>query len=357
VTYDQPTLARPAPPPLRTAVVRFSGEATSAVALPAPAASVWRGQLGRRLREATGDAPASVYRTVFATPAAAVTLPDLSGRARATLGLTGPHRPHPLILRVPDAPDTSPLTVAAGDQVALELVLIESAVRHLPAICDALTTVWDAPLGTSTTQRKGGEARGEAALTDATLTIGSLRWALLDEGGWSFPPLNGESLYDRAAGLQPQPTGPVEPVGADALRVRLTAPLRIKHRGAWVRPSDVTPAVLSAQVLRRLGALTACYGRTPLTDALVTAWRNTGYDMADATTLAQQSLGWTDTFRYSARQERSVPAGGLTGEFLLKAPASWLRQWHYLLQQAARVHLGKGTAFGHGALTVEPVTK
>ena len=353
MTYNQPTPPHAAPSPLRTAKVRFSGVATSAMALPAPAASVWRGQFGRRLREATGDAPGSVYRTVFATPAAAVTLPDLSSRARATLGLTGPHRPHPFILRVPDAPDATPLTVAAGDQVAMELVLIESAVGHLPAVCSALEAVWNAPLGAPTAQPGGRTARGRAVLQQATLKTGALQWDLLDGGRWQFPPLEGPLLYDRAAALQPQPASTEPPLTPGALRVILRAPLRAKHRGAWVRPPDVTPAVLSAQLLRRLGALNACYGRTPLTDAMVTAWRNTGYDMADATTLVQQSLDWTDTFRYSARQERSVPAGGVTGAFVLKAPTPWLRQWHYLLQQAAMVHLGKGTAFGHGALRVE----
>lgn len=336
--------------------MRLSGVAGAAVALPAPAASVWRGQFGRRLREATGEEPGTVYCRLFATPADAVRVPDLSGRARATLGLTGPHRPHPFILRVPGAPDDAPLTITPGAPLTVTLVLIEDAARYLPVVCRALEVVWNAPLGRQTAQPTGPEVRGRAVLQQATLTIGRLHLDLWDDGQWRFPPPAVPALYERAAELQPQPD-PGEPERTPhALRVTLTSPLRAKHRGAWVRPPDLTPDVLSAQLLRRLGALAACYSSAPLRDATVTAWRNAGYAMSDATTLSERSLEWTDTFRYSARQGRPVPAGGLTGQFVLTAPAPWLRRWHYLLQQAAAVHLGKGTAFGHGALTVAPLS-
>ena len=137
-----------------------------------------------------------------------------------------------------------------------------------------------------------------------------------------------------------------------SLEVTFTTPLRAKHRGRWVQPSALTPSVLSALLLRRLGGLAACYTDAMTTDATVDAYRESGYALADATTLTPVSLQWTDTFRYSARQRKAVPAGGLTGSVRLEAPAQWLDHWSELLEQASHVHLGKGTAFGLGGVSV-----
>jgi hypothetical protein len=111
--------------------------------------------------------------------------------------------------------------------------------------------------------------------------------------------------------------------------------------------------VLSALLLRRLGALSACYTDSPITDADVDAWREVGFAMAEKTRLVAEDLQWVDTFRYSGRQSRPVPAGGITGGFFLEGLAEWIVHWQYLLTQAEQLHLGKGTSFGHGGLAVQ----
>lgn len=341
------------PPRLRTAVARFEGEAVSNVLLRPPIASVWRGQLGRWLRDVAGgtDVEGSLYRWLFSTPKDAVQLPTLSGRSRATLGLTGAHVPHAFVLRVPNAIPGEPLEVTTGDPLSVEIVLVEGAITHLPTLCAGMEAVWDRPLGSRCKQPDDAHRRGRVRLTQASLAIEEVQWTLWEDGSWRLPAMVDASLYDRVASLR----APEVLAQTPAARVTLMTPFRAKHRGRWVQPSALTPSVLCAQLLRRLGGLVTCYGTHDVDDDAVSAWRNAGFAIADATTLSSSSLQWVDTFRYSGRQNRPLPAGGVTGSFELAAKPEVMRHWHRLLRQAEDVHLGKGTAFGHGSLRIDDI--
>ena len=342
-----------APPRVRTAIVRCKGVAQTPIRFPAPAASVWRGLLGRWLHRRAGGTgiPDTVYRSVFATPEEAVSLPDLSGRSRATLGLTGPHRPHPYLLCVPDAPHAKSHEVPAGGSLMMELTILGAATTHLPILREALEATWQEPLGAQQVGEGGAAPRGRATLQAMVLDVDGLQWRLFDGQRWYHPPVEGSALFTAADTLRPVPEARRRE-GRTRVHVTLTSPLRAKHRGQWVRPGDLTPAVLSALLLRRLGALSACYTDHSITDADVDAWRGVGFAMGEDTRLVAEDLHWVDTFRYSGRQSRPVPAGGITGRFSLEGPTEWITHWQYLLAQAEQVHLGKGTSFGHGGLAV-----
>lgn len=67
---------------------------------------------------------------------------------------------------------------------------------------------------------------------------------------------------------------------------------------------------------------------------------------------AANDLSWFDWQRYSARQDRKMPMGGLTGSITYTGD---LTPFMPFLAMAEKVHAGKNTAFGLGKLTVETI--
>lgn len=76
-------------------------------------------------------------------------------------------------------------------------------------------------------------------------------------------------------------------------------------------------------------------------------------EAADTVHLTASNLQWHDSHRYSARQRRRVPLGGLIGSFQLEPTAAafwrvlWLGQW---------VHAGTGAVMGLGGYAVGSTT-
>jgi CRISPR/Cas system endoribonuclease Cas6 (RAMP superfamily) len=57
-----------------------------------------------------------------------------------------------------------------------------------------------------------------------------------------------------------------------------------------------------------------------------------------------------DYSRYSSRQHKKVPMGGLTGTAVLGASETWCLPW---LQAASLIHVGKGASMGLGKVTMD----
>jgi hypothetical protein len=295
----------------------------------------------------------SLYKRLFRTPRAAVALPDdLSAHQEGRLGLAGEHVPHPFVLRMqtPSEPGED-RRIRDGESVGVEMVLMEEAVSHVPALTAAFESMGEDGLGQRTSQPDGAHQRGTVTLRTAELDLGGIRLDLYEGEGWRLPGTCSPALFDRADqfALGPQerdgpPRGP--------LRVQFLTPFRQKHAGDIVRPNDVTPAVLAAACYRRLVALSLCYGPEPLGAEAIERVRTASFALSDATSIAQSSLRWVADRRYSHRQEHTHPVGGIVGTVTLDGTGPARRTWHALLRKSQTLHLGKKTAIGHGRIVL-----
>lgn len=126
-------------------------------------------------------------------------------------------------------------------------------------------------------------------------------------------------------------------------RVRFLTPLRLRVEDRSVREPEF--AALVSAALRRLTLLCKVH--------------DTGDVSLDAQDLVRQAKAvrlvadhtyWHDLSRYSKRQGQRMPLGGLLGTATFEGDIGTFRE---LLELAGRVHVGKGTSFGHGYFCVE----
>jgi CRISPR/Cas system endoribonuclease Cas6 (RAMP superfamily) len=61
----------------------------------------------------------------------------------------------------------------------------------------------------------------------------------------------------------------------------------------------------------------------------------------------KEELHWLDLKRYSRRQRKKIPLGGLVGRVYLNNVSSWWLKWWQL---ASLVHVGKGAGMGLGKI-------
>ncbi|MFB6274115.1 MAG: CRISPR system precrRNA processing endoribonuclease RAMP protein Cas6 [Salinibacter sp.] len=339
-------------PQVRTAQLRLTYRATGTIELPSPPVSVWRGQLGRVLHRLSSEGEhkhnQSLYQHLFRTPRGTIDLPEgLDGRTLGALGLAGEHVPSPFVLRLAEShsPATA-YTIESGETVTVEMVLFEDAVRHVPPLTAAFEELENQGLGQKTRQPDGHIRRGTATLDAATLAIGPVSVSLYDGTGWSLPPEIGPSLFDRAESLTSASNAP-SPSPERSTAVDLATPLRLKHKGALVRPDALTADALAANVFRRRLGLAVCYGSASPSDGALDDWRDAFFALADATTLDVGDLRWVNDTRYSSRQDRRHPTGGLVGRLVINGPAA---EWHRVLRPLQNLHLGKKTALGLGRI-------
>lgn len=366
---------------LPTATLTHTFVARERVALGEETTSAWRGQLGRYLyRVSPPDASGgSLYSSFFSTPSGVVPrLERIDASVRGWLGLGGSHVPHPFILRGrpveqgssghaakrPSESSRRGLTLEPGETYELQMVLVGSGIRYLPALCGAIDGLDGWTIGKRVRQRSGGVSRGRVRLSEVALEIGRLRLRVYDGHTWSLPPSEHELLA--LAGPVPHP-----PQVSGELEVHLQTPLRLTASGERVRAEHLTSEILAQAALRRLAALSVCYG-TGVTSAAASADASAASSYADilspsSDTLEQlrqetahlgvadinvRSLHWCSRSRYSGRQRRRITTHGLAGSFTLKGSDALLADWGQLLSATARVHVGKGTSLGHGWTTL-----
>ena len=150
--------------------------------------------------------------------------------------------------------------------------------------------------------------------------------------------------------LLPHPntmTLPAHPVAAsDQVHLHIHTPLRLQHDGRPLQPADLAPRKLAADLLRR------CNLMLDLHLGIRPAPFDAAALVAHAATLTddRSNLHWRDGARYSARQKQETPLGGVMGRWTLRGDLAPLLPWLWLGQW---LHLGKGTAMGLGAYTLE----
>lgn len=204
-----------------------------------------------------------------------------------------------------------------GEDYVFCLVLTGEARQFLSLITSALKQAFSRGVG--------GE-QGRAHLVGV---------AIETDQGWQDVTSNLHfSAYDNSISL---PQSYPKSVG-----VQLLTPMRIQHDGKIVRPEYLTADVFLRQLLRRVSAIAALYWYVPLTTkADYAALLSQIPDIR-----SQKQLDWYECSRYSNRQRRRIPLGGVIGYWYFDNLSP---DWSTLLYLAQWLHIGKEIVFGHGA--------
>jgi hypothetical protein len=279
--------------------------------------SAWRGALGHALKDTACTRPGT--RCAACPERGECPYPPLFDSADGG----DPFRPYVL------EPQAFSGYFPAGSPLALDLILFGWLVGWLPLIADAL-------------QRLG--ERGLGMREPVRLTLIDLQQQTGTDGAtWV-------SLAAPAAvGL---PTAPLAPLGLPPAppraRMDLITPLKIKYRGALIKPETFGPRDLLTALARRIEACAGVLETLPLTPE-PGLWLDSADDLIE-----RADLHWLDTHHRSSRQREDLKLGGLVGRLLLRGPVLercwpwlWLGQW---------LHLGSSTTIGFGRYDLEPLS-
>lgn len=182
----------------------------------------------------------------------------------------------------------------------------------------------------------------DAVLDAATAGLGRGRHPFILErveeasNGRTLWSLGDEALH------QPEPVRPAADRswdGAEELEVHLVTPLALRRDGHLLRSLDYSS--FGAALTRRCRNLASRWCGV----------RARKFEYAGASPeIKRQHLSWTEWSRYSARQQRAVPLGGLAGRFAIRGEG--VATVLPLLAIAELVHVGRQTAFGLGEIAV-----
>jgi hypothetical protein len=147
--------------------------------------------------------------------------------------------------------------------------------------------------------------------------------------------------------VRPPSVAPVPPQFA-VFRIRLQTPLRLRLQQHLIRAEELTPLRFLEAVERRAAILSKLHA-----DARPSGEARGAARWTERVRELHRNLRWQDWERYSNRQLRKVPMGGLVGEWEWEVEEDWsgweslwLGQW---------LHVGKGTSMGLGQYRIEAV--
>lgn len=129
------------------------------------------------------------------------------------------------------------------------------------------------------------------------------------------------------------------------LTLRFRLPMRLTDGGRLVGDSTWTFRPFFQRLLERLASLSSAYGpavEVPFAPLLAAA---------DAIRTDERRLRWWDLFRYSGRQGRRLPMGGLVGEVSIAGDLEPLLPW---LVWGQFTHVGKYADHGNGWYELVP---
>lgn len=289
----------------------------SSGALPEFPGDVWRSALGLHLR-----------RQVCLTGA-----PNCSGcplRQTCTYGYvmeTTPPAETPLLHASSDVPHPYVLAPQSGGPAepgagrSIDLLLFGKGVKHAAPMMSALI------------------AAGEGG-------IGADRQKMRLESLEQIDAAGRAKVIDRHALMVPFEVTP-PPLPA-RVTVHLESPLRLRVRDHELRPQTFAFRPFFSAILRRATQLAAIHAEPSLkTGNIDFAALMCG---ADNITICDPVLTWHEQRRWSSRQKREMPTGGLLGHFTLQGDLAPLWPW---LWQGQWLHVGKGTVMGLGRYRLE----
>jgi hypothetical protein len=170
-----------------------------------------------------------------------------------------------------------------------------------------------------------------------------------DQGGTgNFSPQGGLPLSEWL-GKEQDFAGPV--------RIFLPTPLRLRRQGRYL--DRLEWPFFFQSLTRRLEGLHCVFGQgEPVGSAI---WKELAHHfsrLSPPTVVQSRAAGsdartgwlqWKDLKRFSNRQKKKVPMGGLVGEIVIQDLHPWLHTW---LRAAELLHVGKGAAMGLGRVEV-----
>jgi hypothetical protein len=230
--------------------------------------------------------------------------------------------PHPMVM---EPPLTSQQAFTKGDTLHCHLLLFGEVNQHLPYFVYAFDQMGQLGIGKQINGR-----RARFSLTAVT------------HGNTSVYRKGGDTIT--LADTLPETTlSENRKTPVQQIRLKLITPLRITGREKG--PATLPFEVLIRSLIRRNTALLNTWGQgEPDLDYPDLA------QQAAAITIADNGLSWFDWKRYSARQDKKMFMGGLTGEITYTGD---LTPFMPLLTMGQTVHAGKNTAFGLGKYTIE----
>jgi hypothetical protein len=230
--------------------------------------------------------------------------------------------PHPMVMEPPLTPQQE---FNKGDTLRCTLLLFGEVNQHLPYFVYAFDQMGQLGIG-----RRINGRRSRFALT--AVTHGNT--SVYQKGGDTI------TLPDTlpVTTLSENLVAPVHQV-----RLKLITPLRITGREKG--PANLPFDVLVRSLIRRNTALLNTWGQGEADLDYPDLARK-----AAAITIADNHLTWFDWKRYSARQDKKMFMGGLTGEITYTGD---LTPFIPLLKMGQTVHVGKNTAFGLGQFILE----
>lgn len=286
--------------------------------------SAWRGAFGQALRRMVcivGLPPTCEGCTLLSSCAYPRTFEKRTPADTEKLRRY-PHPPNPYVL-TPAKKDWD----AADETLNLGVTLFGKANEDAPTILQALDRAGQAGLARSRTTLDLIETQVETAT-----------------GHWATIQHQRGSLRSATAHMVEVP-----PIAANAVRLQLLSPLRIRREGHYVHPRALDFRAFASNLLRRISLLTYFFGETswePDFAALV--------QEASGVRIEEPALRWQEELRHSSRQKAPIPMGGMVGSFVASGPAIaefwpllWLGQW---------THIGKGCTMGLGRYVLEPLT-
>jgi hypothetical protein len=301
---------------------RLSVRMRNDLELPEYAGSMLRGQFGAALRYLSCTVGGTVcercvryrscaYPAVFESPAP----PDGSSIGLAQI-------PNPYVIEPPL--DTA--RIPAGELLIFHMVLVGSSLTRLALIVKAWRHAFQLGVGT-------------------TRSIGHLETV-----EWRVPGARDLLIWNRDRGEIIAHDAELEiPEWTNVTQacLMLSTPLRLSHRGQILSAVQLTPTVLLASLARRTTLLLRLQaGIECLFDGRALR--------ADARALHDdRSLRWREWTRFSARQRREMPLGGLVGRWALEGALDRSMPWLWLAQY---LHVGKNTTFGLGKIDLLPTT-
>ena len=309
--------------------LRFVFEAKDDIHLPPYAGSTWRGAFGMALRQATCTLPRKNCEGCLVS-GSCVYLHLIETRPpRDSEKMTlYPQVPHPFILR-PDLPMGD--EVAKGGSLSVEIVLIGERARAVfPHVLLAMKQAGEGGLGWQKGRARLIRVEGKDGEQSVPLYEAETDRILRD------PPVT------TVAGLGNGTSG-------TGITLHFRTPVAIKFQEKMAR--ELPFHVLVRNLLRRVGSLSYFHGKREESDWDYRYW----IAEAEKVKTVEHEMRWVEWERYSARQERRVPLGGLVGR--VGYLGDELSRFLPLLRLGERLHAGKATSFGLGRYEIEEARK
>lgn len=226
--------------------------------------------------------------------------------------------PAPYVIHVPARGQCK---LAPGDTFEFGMTLLGQSNRHFPLVRLALERAL---------------AKG---WTKQRVPLSFLKVERQYGGNWIS---EGSAEWDRTTGLPSATLGAASAgIRMGSLRLELVTPCRLQVDGKVLRPGQMTPRAWLMALARRIGHLAQAYG----TGANEIRF-STLVEAAEASKVVSTDIRWHDWHRYSARQQRVMPMGGIVGLLALEGP---LDAFLPLLEIGHRLNNGKHASFGLGA--------